>query len=57
MIYFLIGFIAGMLSLVVIAFIDAKIKKKKLKKLMEASFKDSCETYGFNIPNFKKGDK
>lgn len=57
MMYFLIGFIAGMLSLVVIAFIDAKIKKKKLTKLMEASFKDSCEAYGLNIPNFKKGDK
>lgn len=57
MIYFLIGFIAGMLSLVVIAFIDAKIKKKKLKKLLEASFEECCKTYGFNIPNLKKGDK
>lgn len=57
MMWFLIGVVTGMLLLVAIAFIDAIIKKKKLKKLMEASFNESCKTYGFNIPNFKKGDK
>jgi hypothetical protein len=57
MTWFLIGIVFGIALLTLIAFIDSKIKKKKLKKLMESSFKESCETYGFNIPNFKKGDK
>lgn len=56
MIYFILGFITGFLALVAIAFIDAKVKKKKIKKIMEQSAEE-LKLYGFDISKFTKGEK
>lgn len=55
--YFIIGIFAGWLSLILVAFIDAKIKKKKIKKMLEQSAQSAKDLYGFDITKFTKGAK
>lgn len=55
--YFLLGMLVGWLSLIAIAFIDAKVKKKKIKKMLEQSAQSAKDLYGFDITNFTKGAK
>lgn len=55
--YFLIGIFVGWLSLILVAFIDAKIKKKKIKKMLEQSAQSAKDLYGFDITKLTKGAK
>lgn len=55
--YFIIGMLVGWLSLIVVAFIDAVIKKKKIKKMLEQSAQSARDLYGFEITKFTKGAK
>lgn len=55
--WFIFGVATGLAILIAIAFIDAKIKKKKIKKMVEQSAQEAKDLYGFDIIKFMKGDK
>lgn len=55
--YFLSGMLVGWLSLIAVAFIDAVIKKKKIKKMLEQSAQSAKDLYGFDITKLTKGAK
>lgn len=55
--WFIFGVATGMAILTAIAFIDAKIKKKKIKKMLEQSSQEAKAVYGFDITKLMKGDK
>jgi predicted S18 family serine protease len=55
--YFLLGMLVGWLSLIAVALIDAIIKKKKIKKMLEQSAQSAKDFYGFDITKFTKGAK
>ena len=56
MTWFLIGVVLGMALLTAIAFIDAKIKKKKIQKMMNDPTK-AFEALGLDINKITKGEK
>lgn len=56
MINFFLGFLVGNVSLILLALIDAKVKKKKIKKMVEQSAEE-LKLYGFDITKLTKGEK
>jgi hypothetical protein len=56
MTWFLLGIVVGMALLTAIAFIDAKIKKKKIQKMLNDPTK-ALSALGLDINKITKGEK